>query len=114
MYNYTPYDFTDDLYKLNKTGYLTVILKNPPNNHYHVSNGIITVSIWAKSKRCKWSNHESFEYDNIYEVIDYINQNSPDIDKINTAKEEHATALNAILDRINKNIWQIPNNVSYL
>lgn len=43
--NYTPYDFTDDLYKLNKTGYLTVILKNPPNNHYHVSNGIITVSI---------------------------------------------------------------------
>ncbi len=102
MYNYTSYDFSDDLYKLNKTGYLTVTLKNQPNNHYHVSNGIITVSIWAKSKRCKWSDKESFEYDNIYEVVDYINQNTPNMEAIETAKEEHETALNSILDRLHK------------
>lgn len=98
--DYKPYDFSDDLERIKEKEYLTLTLVNPPSNQYQISNGIITVSIWAKSKRCKWKGNESFVYDDIYEVIDYINQNTPNMEAIETAKEEHANALNDILSRL--------------
>lgn len=99
---YVPYDFSYDLEKITNKDNLTLTLKNPVNNHYHVSNGVITVNIWAKSKKCMPFGEKSFEYDDIYEVIDYINQNTPSTEKI----EEHEKSLNDILNRINK---VIPN-----
>jgi len=95
---YKPYDFSDDLKILEEKDF-KVTLKNPANNHYHVTNGIINVNIWAKSKRCMPFGEKSFEYESIYEVCDYINSNSYDTTQ---AKEEHETALNAILDRLHK------------
>jgi len=100
--NYKPYNFLDDLERIKEKEYLTLTLVNPPSNQYQISNGVIKVSIWAKSKRCKWKDNESFIYDDIYEVIDYINQNTPNVEAIETAKEEHETALNSILDRLHK------------
>ena len=66
--------------------------------HYHVYFDDTLFNIWISSNGKKYMPEvpqPSTEYQDIQEIISIIESK-------NTTKEEHTTALNAILDRINK------------